>query len=153
MTTQAAVDAFLSHKTIAIVGVSRHGGKFGNYAMRTLQAKGYTVVPVHPAASEIDGVTCVPRIAKLPGNVRAVLIVLPHAQTLAVVREAADAGIRDVWVQQGAESPAVVALCKELGLHAVTGECILMFANATGFHKLHRWIWRIAGRLPRAASA
>lgn len=152
MTTQAAVDAFLGHETIAIVGVSRHGGKFGNYAMRTLQAKGYRIVPVHPAAAQIDGVACVPRIEKLPKNVRAVLIVLPHAQTLAVVREAADAGIRDIWVQQGAESPAVMALCKELGLHAVTGECILMFANATGFHKVHRWISRLTGRLPRPAS-
>jgi hypothetical protein len=153
MTTQAAVDEFLSHKTIAIVGASRHGGKFGNYAMTTLRAKGYTVVPVHPAAADIDGVACVPRLAKLPGNVRAVLIVLPHAQTMAVVREAADAGIRHVWIQQGAESPAVIALCKELRLQAIYGECILMFANATGFHKLHRFLWKMTGRLPRAASA
>lgn len=152
MTTQAAVDEFLSHKTIALVGVSRSGRKFGNYAMRTLRAKGYTIIPVHPVAAQIDGVDCVSRLAKVPPDVRAALIVLPHAQSLAVVREAADAGIRHVWLQQGAESPAVVALCEELGLHAVSGHCILMFASATGFHKFHRLIWRVAGKLPRAAA-
>jgi hypothetical protein len=32
---------------------------------------------------------------------------------------------------------------------AVHGECILMFAEpAAFFHRAHRWIWRMLGKLP-----
>jgi hypothetical protein len=50
--------------------------------------------------------------------------------------------------QQGAESPVVTLACAELGLDAVAGECILMFAKPTGVHKVHRWVSRLVGKLP-----
>jgi hypothetical protein len=43
-----------------------------------------------------------------------------------------------------------VKLCRDLGMTVVARECILMFAQPTGFHKLHRWIWGAPGRLPAA---
>jgi hypothetical protein len=52
-----------------------------------------------------------------------------------VARDAAAAGIRHVWLQQGAQSPEIVALCDQLGLETVAGECILMFAKPTGVHR------------------
>ena len=65
-------------------------------------------------------------------------------------RDAAEAGIRHVWLQQGAESPYVASLCSELGLNAVLGECILMFAQPQKFfHKPHRWMWGLMGKLPK----
>jgi predicted CoA-binding protein len=63
-----------------------------------------------------------------------------------VVREAAAAGIHQVWLQQGAESTDVLKLCHDLGLTFVWGECILMYAQPTGVHKAHRWLWRILGK-------
>jgi predicted CoA-binding protein len=45
-----------------------------------------------------------------------------------------------VWLQQGAESPDVIAASRELGLDVVAGECILMFAKPAGFHRAHRWV-------------
>jgi hypothetical protein len=51
-------------------------------------------------------------------------------------------------LQQGAESEAAAKLAAELGLDLVQGECILMYASpARGFHRLHRGMWRILGRL------
>jgi hypothetical protein len=46
--------------------------------------------------------------------------------------EAAAAGIHHVWLQQGAESPEVLKACRDAGIDAVSGECVLMFARPTG---------------------
>ena len=148
MTSQAVIDAFLNRPALAIVGVSRSGTGFGNVAARELRRKGYQLSLVHRHADVIDGERCYRRIADLPSSVGALLIVVPPAEAAGVVREAAAHGIRHIWLQQGAENPEVVRLCAELGVEAVVGECILMFARPTGIHKLHRRVWRLLGRIP-----
>lgn len=149
-TSRAAVDEFLAKPAIAIVGASRSGRKFGNLAMRELRARGYRVYPVHPVADTIDAVRCYASFAKLPEKVDALLVVVPPIAALEVIRDAAAAGVRSVWLQQGAESDEALKLCHELGLVVVERECILMFAQPKGFHKLHRWVWGALGKLPAA---
>jgi len=150
MTSKAIVTDFVSQKKLAVVGVSRQGKKFGNMAFRELKAKGYKLLPVHPQAETIEGERCYPSLAALPESVDAVLVVVPPAETEKVVREAAAAGIKRVWMQQGAESPAAIKVCQDNGLSAVHGECILMFAEpAAWFHRAHRWAWKLLGKLPR----
>jgi len=148
MTTKAVAEDFIDQRTLAIVGVSRSGKKFGNAASRELRKKGYRVLPVHPEADSIDGERCYPSLGALPEQVGGVLVVVPPQQTEQVVRQAVDAGIRRVWMQQGAESKAAIDFCRERGVSVVHGECILMFAAPTGAHKLHHWVWRLFGRLP-----
>ena len=151
MTSAAEVQAFLDTPAIAVVGVSRSGGKFGNLARRELQSKGYRVYPIHPTAAEIDGARCYQRFADLPERVNAALVVVPPSQAAAVVREAAAAGIHHIWLQQGAESAEVLQLCRQLGVGVVAGECVLMFAQPTSYHRVHRWIWQLLGKLPSTA--
>jgi hypothetical protein len=147
MASRADIDRFIAQPTIALVGLSRSGRKFGNLARRVLAAKGYRVYPIHPSADVIDGVRCDPHLADLPEAVDAVLVVVPPDHASAVVREAAAAGIRHVWLQQGAESVDVLKTCDEVGVTCIWGECILMYAHPTGYHKVHRWLWRIVGKL------
>jgi predicted CoA-binding protein len=150
MTSKALVTDFVSQRKLAVVGVSRQGKKFGNMAFRELKAKGYRLLPVHPQAETIEGERCYPNLAALPEPVDGVLVVVPPAETEKVVREAAAAGIRRIWMQQGAESPAAIKFCQENGLDAVHGECILMFAEpAAWFHRAHRWVWKLLGKLPK----
>ena len=150
MTSKAVVTDFVSQKKLAVVGVSRQGKKFGNMAFRALKAKGYKLLPVHPQAETIEGERCYPSLAALPEPVDGVLVVVPPAETEKVVREAAAAGIKRVWMQQGAESPAAIKFCEDNGLSAVHGECILMFAEpAAWFHRAHRWVWKLLGKLPK----
>ena len=103
---------------------------------------------MHPQADLVDGERCFRSLADLPEPVDAVLVVVPPEQALGVAREAAQAGIRRVWLQQGAQSPQVIQACAELGLETVAGECILMFARPTGVHKAHKWVWGLLGKLP-----
>ena len=150
MTTRAAIDAFLAQRSLAVVGVSRHPRKFGNVVYRELKAKGYHVFPVHPQADTLEGDRCASSLRALPEPVGGVVVVVPPAQTEKVVREAAEAGIRQVWMQQGAESEEAIRYCAEQGLSVVHGQCILMFAEpAAWFHRAHRWVRRVRGTLPR----
>lgn len=152
MTSRTAVDAFLAQPAIALVGMSRSGHGFGNYARAALAKQGYRVYPLHPTADAIEGQRCYRRFADLPEHVDAVLIVVPPDEAEFVVKQAAAAGIHHVWLQQGAESPQVLEACREAGVDAVAGECILMFAKPTGFHKLHRLVRQLTGQLPHEAT-
>jgi len=147
--TLSSVDAFLAQPALALIGASRSRHKFGNLILSELRAKGIRVYPVHPVAEVIDGVRCYPHLKTLPEPVGGVVICVPPDQAVTAVREAADAGIRHVWLQQGAESPCVATLCMELGLDAVIGECILMFAKPRGIHRAHHALAGMLGRLPR----
>ena len=150
MTTKAAVDVFLSQKTLAVAGVSKKKNKFGNIVYRELKGKGYHVFPVNPKLDEVEGDKCYHNLKELPEIVGGVVIVVPPAESVKVVRDAIAAGIRRVWLQQGAESKEAIALCTDNSIDVIYGHCILMFASPTAFvHRVHRGIWRLLGRLPR----
>lgn len=110
--------------------------------------EGYKVFPVHPDAAEIDGTPCFPSIADLPEPVDGLILCVPPARTEELVRDAVKHGIRNIWMQQGSDSPEAVNVCRDNGINEVHGECIMMFANPAGFHKFHRWLWKVIGKLP-----
>jgi len=149
MISKAVVEDFISQKALAIVGVSRGGQKFGNMAYRELKAKGYQLYPIHPSAETLEGDRAYADFKSLPEKVGGVLVIVPPAQTEKVVREAAAAGIRRVWMQRGAESEAAIRFCQESSIAEVHGECIMMFAGKYFFHKPHRWVWGLLGKLPK----
>jgi predicted CoA-binding protein len=145
----ASVSDFVNQRTLAVVGISRGGKKFGNFAYRELRQKGYRLYPIHPSAAMLEGDPTYPELAALPERVGGVLIMVPPSQAEQVVRDAAKAGIKRVWLQQGAESVAALDACDIAGITAVSGECILMFAEpAAWFHRVHRLGRRITTGLP-----
>jgi uncharacterized protein len=150
LTSRSAITDFLGQRSLAVVGVSRRGDKFGNTAYRQLKAKGYKLFPVHPEAEVLEGDRCARSLGALPAPVGGVLVIVPPQQSERVIQEAAEAGIKRVWLQPGAESPAAVQLAEAKGLSVISGQCILMYAEPTGFgHRLHRWIKGLFGGLPR----
>ncbi len=149
MNKMVDVKDILSQKKLAVVGVSRSGRKFGNAIYRELKKKGYQVFAVNPNAESVEGDRCYPDLKSLPGKVGGVVINVKPAQTEKVVREAVGAGITRLWLQQGSESAEAVEFCQQHNLTIVYKECILMFAEPVAwFHRLHRWVWKILGKLP-----
>ena len=143
-----AVQEFVEGKRIALVGVSRSGKKFGNTIYTELKDRGYQVFIVHPEAKEIDGEPCYPNLSALQGRVDGVLICLPPSKAGEALSEAAQAGIKKIWLQQGVDSPEVAALARELGVTPITGKCILMYAQPVrSFHAWHRAFARLTGQL------
>lgn len=150
MVSKRAIDEFLAQKSLALAGVSRSGKGFGNMVRKELRSKGYDLRLIHPETDSIDGQACARNVKELSGKVGGLILVTPPTATLSLVREAAEAGIRRVWMQQGAESAEAIRFCEENGISAVHGQCILMYPEPAGFpHRFHRWLLRIFGRLPR----
>ena len=132
MTIQAAVKDFVSRRTFAIAGVSRSGEKYGNLVFRDLKAKGYKLYPIHPEASTLEGVAVYKDFDSLPEKVDGVILVVPPAQTEKMIREAAAAGGKRVWMQPGAESEAAIQFCEENGILEVYNMCIMVHSGGPG---------------------
>ena len=143
-----AIQDFIDGKNIAVVGVSRNDNKFGNLAYKELKERGYQVYAVNPAMKEFQGEPCYPDLSALQGKVDGVLVTVHPDQGKAVLEEASRLGIKNVWVQQQADSPALLESGRQLGLNLVSGKCILMYAPPVrSFHKFHRTINMIFGKL------
>jgi predicted CoA-binding protein len=148
--SRKSIDQFLEGKNFAVAGVSRSGKKFGNTVYTELKKKGYHVFPINPSAETIDGERCYTSLATLPNPVDGIVVVLPPAQAEDVVEQAYQSGIHNIWLQQGAQSEKTVQFCQNHGMNVVAGECILMFAKPVeSFHRFHRFIWRMFGKLPK----
>lgn len=148
MTRRAEVVTFLEQDTLALAGVSRSGRGFGNAVLKDLSGKGYELLPVHPEADEVAGVPCYRSLSRLPRPVGGLILVVPPAETEKLVREAHREGIERIWMQQGAESDEAIRYCREHGIDVIHGECIMMFAQPRGIHRVHRWLRGALGRLP-----
>jgi predicted CoA-binding protein len=150
-TSQTSIHEFLSQKSLAVVGVSRTGKKMGNAIYRALKQKGDKVFQIHPEAESIEGDRCYRAFRSLPEKVSGVVICVPPVQTEIVLKQALEAGITHVWMQQGSESFAAIRYCEKNGMNAVHGQCIMMFIEPVeSFHKFHRWVLKLVGKYPSA---
>jgi uncharacterized protein len=148
--TREDIDGFIEQRALAVVGMSRAPRSFSASVAKELRAKGYRLFLVNPNASEIQGEKCYPSLAALPERVGGVLLLTPPSATEQAVRQAVETGVQHLWIQQGAASEEAIAYCREKNLSAVSGHCILMFAEPVGsVHKVHRWFKKLFGRLPK----
>lgn len=149
MTTQAVIRDFMSQKKMAFVGLSRSSSKFSRTAYTMLKERGFQLYPVNPHTKSIDGEPCYRSLEELPEKVENAVVMVPEFKTAQVVREANEAGIRRLWIQQGSESEAALRYCEAHGISVIHGQCILMYAEPVkSFHKLHRWVWKAIGKCP-----
>ena len=140
------VEEFLAEKRIAVVGVSRTRG-FGNAAWRELRQKGYQAFPVNAATDEVEGERCYRHLADVPGPPRAVLAVVPPAETEKRVGGCARLGVKRLWMQQVSESEAAIRAAEAAGMSVVHHACVLMYADPKGVHRWHAGWRRLTGRL------
>lgn len=132
-----------------MVGVSRDTRQFPNAVFRALRNDRRTLYPVnaHPDATTVEGQTCYHSLAEVPDPVDGVLVMVPAASALGVVRQAAERGVTRVWLHRGggpgAVSDEAVAFCHEHGIEVVDGACPLMFSEPVrGVHRFHRLLSR-----------
>ncbi|HHT27258.1 MAG TPA: CoA-binding protein [Firmicutes bacterium] len=126
----AAIKRFLAAKSIAVVGVSRSDEKYGTKVYRLLTKHGYDVTGINPRMSELDGRMIYPSIADMPQKPEAVVIVVPPQIAVETIKEAAAAGITQVWLQPGAESPEAIEVAAELDMSLIYDSCIMVQSTA-----------------------
>nr|WP_281169639.1 CoA-binding protein [Geopsychrobacter electrodiphilus] len=127
------IELFLSSEAFGVVGASSRRHKYGNKVLRCYQQNGRRVIPVNPVEKEIEGVAVVASVSELPAGVQSLSLITPPQVTEKVVAQAAAKGIKNIWMQPGAESPASIAFCRKQGMNLIAdGSCVLV---VMGYHE------------------
>ena len=133
---------FFALKSFALIGASSQKKKFGNEILKQLLIRGINVMPIHKTADLIEGAKCFKTLKSLPAKPEGVILVIPPSEVEKVVVDINEIGIKNVWMQQGAESNKAIEYCVSNGIKVVSKNCMLMFLEKPGFfHGFHRFIW------------
>lgn len=108
-------------RRVAVVGASNDRRKFGNKAVRAFRHRGFEVVPVNPREATIEGLPCYPSVLAVPGQIDLATLYVQPAVGESILGDLAAKGIREVWVNPGAESAALLARARALGLVPLVG--------------------------------
>jgi len=106
-------------RTVAVVGASSDRGKFGNKALRAFANKGYTVYPINPTESEVEGHKAYASVLDVPGPIDMATIYVPASVGVAVMDDLVEKGIPEVWLNPGADRPEVIEKARAVGLKTV----------------------------------
>ena len=97
-----AAAEFLSHKRVAVTGVSRTPGSHGsNVVYKRLRERGYDVFAVNPNADQVEDDPAYHDLRSIPGGVEAVVIGTRPEIADETMRECAELGIKHVWMHRG----------------------------------------------------
>ena len=129
--------AFLEPKSIAIVGVSKTPNRPGHLILRNLREFGFAgdIYPVNPEGGKILGFKTYKSMKDLPKNIDLAVSMVPADDTLELLNDCADKGIKNVLLVSGGFSESgeiganrqmeVVDLAKQKGIR-------IMGPNAVG---------------------
>jgi len=115
-----------SNKVYAIVGASADKSKYGNIVMKDLQGAGFEVVPINPKGGVILSEHVYTSLEFYDGDIDVAVLIVPPAVTEKVVRLCKKIGIKEIWMQPGAESEEAISFCEENGIEVTHHACIMV---------------------------
>jgi uncharacterized protein len=116
--------------TLAIIGATDRPGKYGGIIYRHMKGKGFRVFGVNPYREIVDGDPCWPTVNDLPEVATIAVFVVPAKRGLEVLRNCAEAGIRNIWVQPGASSPELEEALDAGPFDWISEACVMVRARA-----------------------
>lgn len=129
-------EIMLQQKVWAVLGANQNPEKYGNIIYRRLKEKKYTVYPVSPIYSDVDGDEAYKDLASLPEKPDVVNFVVSPKRGMAYLEEVANLGIRYIWLQPGTVDDALLIRAKELKLEVVEG-CVLVATSLYASETVH----------------
>ena len=150
-----ATAEFLTGQRVAVTGVpGTPRGHGSNLVYQRLRQRGYQVFAVNPEAGQVEGGTCYPSLASIPGGVGWVVIGTRPQTAEATIRECADLGITRVWMHRGpgagSVSHSAAEYGRQRGITVIEGGCPCMFGpTADPGHKAMRFAYTLTGSVPR----
>ena len=106
-------------RIVAVIGASNNRDKFGNKALRAFERQGYTVIPINPNETEVEGHKAYATVLDVPGAIDMATVYVPPDTGLVVMDQLAQKGVPEVWLNPGADSVEVVARAHALGLKTI----------------------------------
>ncbi len=142
----SSYETFWKMDSYAVVGDAAKKN-FPLLTYRGLKKLGKVAFPVDPSSEEIDGDRAYPDLRSVPETVDAVVLETPAEDTREWVAQAADAGVTDVWIHMGRETPEALALAKERRMNVRSGTCAVMYLTpGFTYHSVHKWIMKLVSK-------
>lgn len=111
---------------VAVVGASVNKKKWGYKVYRALKPVFPRFYAVNPKYGRIEDDRCYPDLESLPEKPDIVLTVVPPKATEYVVKACKSLGVKKVWMQPGSESEKAIRFCKDNGIEAIHGLCLVV---------------------------
>ena len=106
-------------RVVAVIGASNNRRKFGNRAVRAYLAQGFTVVPINPGEREVEGLKAYASVLDVPGTVDLASFYVPPEVGETVIEQVVQKGVGEVWLNPGADSDALIAKARALGIRPI----------------------------------
>ncbi len=103
---------------VVVVGASPKPERYSNRAVRSLLEHGHEVLPVHPAASAIEGLSVFRNLTEIDGPVDAVTLYVAADRSSKLADDLIRLRPGSVIFNPGTENPALRAALEEQGIHA-----------------------------------
>ncbi len=122
------VKYFRTMPPVALIGASNDSTKYGNIIFKDLKSKGYTVYPINPKATSIEGVPALHSLEELKEktNVDLLIYVIPPKLVLESLHKAKELGYKKVWLQPGAADAAVAEFLDTHDFTYIIGACVMV---------------------------
>jgi acyl-CoA synthetase (NDP forming) len=138
------IEGLFNPGSVAVVGVPR-GLKAGKLFLMALLDMGFPgpIYPVHPTAEEIEGLKAFPSVSSIPEPVDLAIVLVPHNQTLSVVKECASkgvkgavlftAGYKETGTYEGkALEEELLDVARSSGMRLIGPNCMGLYCPKTG---------------------
>jgi len=112
-------------KVVAVIGASSNPRKFGNRAVRAFRRQGYTVIPINPNRTVIEGLQTYASVLDVPGTIDIATFYVPPEIGAKVIKDVARKEIPEVWLNPGSESEELVRLARSLKVEPIIACSIL----------------------------
>lgn len=136
-------ETFWQFDRYAVVG---HGAKrpFPRLTYAALKKINKSVAAVDPSSAQVDGDRTYADLASVPGEIEAVVIEVPKAETAEWIERAAERGIQHVWLHMNTDTPEALACAERHQMHVRKGTCAVMYLER-GFspHAIHGFVMKL----------
>ena len=142
----ASLRPFFEPRCIAVVGANQEPGHIGSEILRTLQESGFTgrLVPVHPRAASIRGLTATASVRDIAGEVDLAVIVVRASEVPRVVDDCLakqvkalvviSAGFAETGPEGAALQAELVEKIRAAGIRMIGPNCMGIINTDPAFH-------------------
>ncbi len=114
-----------NQKSVAVIGASNDRTKYGNKAVRAYLRNGFKVYPVNPKEETVEGLKAYKSILDIQTEIERATLYVPPKVGLKIIEEIAQKGVKELYVNPGAESDELVNKARKLGLNPILACSIL----------------------------
>ena len=116
---------FLSFKTVAVIGMSKHSSKAAHYVPKYLLDNGYDITPVNPTADKILEINCYDSISEINGPIDIIDVFRPSDQISSIIHDCIEKKPKVIWLQEGIHDFESEELARKAGILVVFNRCML----------------------------